>query len=532
MKGVEQKKAHLFVGAFILVSMALRLAGITRPFLGNFGDYQASQGMVAQFFIENHFTTLLYPQTHVLVGGEPSLVLLFYPLASLIAGILFSCFGGTLDFWGRFQAVLFFALSAYFLYRLIAKRLGERIALFSLAAFSLSPLTIIYGQSFMNEMAAVFFTVLFFHELLRFIGSRSPLSFFLSVLSLGLVLLMRPNASYLGLPALLLASEEGRERGKRGKFILVVVFLMALALVIPGLWYFHTWKVSQGAPNVYMSIFPQLQVRSSFLSPLIFQWGYYQKLIDSLAGIVLTPLGFTLALIGIFAGILKERKSLFFLVWCLAFLGSSLLIPRKLIDHNFYLLHLVVSASAFVGLGFDLLMKSLPQGKRTQRIALAGFLSLAFLLSMRYAAHPAFKTPEGERHTLAIAKKLAEVTDKEKSRVVVQGTRTFLYYADRYGWNSFSVEKTSEVPDYYRLTNWQNLSPEEWERRNQALKEPALYLEYLKEGEGATHFLVTDPAKFYENADFSSRVHQRYQLLYEAKDVCLIFELNGAPPAA
>ena len=532
MKGPEQKRSHFFVWVIILASVALRLAGITRPLLGNFGDYQASQGMVAQFFVNHHFTTLLYPQTHVLVGGEPSLVLQFYPVASLIAALLFSVFKGSLDFWGRLQAVVFFALSAYFLYRLVAKRLGEKIALATLVAFSLCPLTIIYGQSFMNEMATVFFTVLFFHELLRFIEFRSPFAFLLSALSLSLVLLMRPNALYLGLPALWLVFEEGRSRDGAPNSGMAFLVLLALAMVIPGLWYFHTWRVSQTASNIYMSVFPQLQVRSTFLTPLVFQTDYYRQLVDSLAGVALTPIGFTLFLVGLFACLLKEKKARFFLVWCLAFFGSSLLIPRKLVDHNFYWLHFVVAGSAFVGLGFDLIVRALPQGRGMRKVALVVFLALSFLVSMRYAAHPAFKTPEGERHTLAIAKKLAEVTDKTKSRVVVQGTRTFLYYADRLGWNSFSAEKTYQLSDYYRLTNWQNLSHGEWERRNEALKDPVLHLEYLREREGATHFLVTATAKFYENAGFASHVHQKYRLVYEAKNVCLIFELNGAPPAA
>ncbi len=520
MKELDRKGPNSFLWFFILTGVLLRLVGITRPLLGNFGDYQAAQAMVSQFFIENHFKTLLYPQINVLVGGSPSLVLLFFPVASLIAAVPFAFFGGSLDFWGRLQAVLFFAGSAYVLYRLVEKLIDSKIARAALVVFCFSPLTVIYGQSFLNEMSTVFFSLLFFDQLLRFLEKNNLAYFSLSALSLTLVLLMRPNALYLALPALYLGSAG---KGKMGDRLLKITGVGLMGLILPGLWYFHLWKLSRVSTHIYMSIFPQLEVRSTFLSPVIFNLDFYLGLLRNLAGVTFTPLGLVLLIIGL--GNFKKSGERFFFLWGVAFLLSSFLMPRKLIDHNFYLLHLVVAWAPLIGIGFykagDRLMRNKNQWKWVTPV----FLALSFVISVRYAAHPAFKTPTAERSTLSVARKLAELTDKSKSRVIVQGTRTYLYYADRYGWNAFVTEKIEELADYYRLTNWQNLSPEEWKQRNEARKDPMLYLEYLRGQEKATHFLVTDTEKFYGNSQFAEYVRKRYPLLYEEKGACLIFQL-------
>lgn len=522
------KKHRLLFWSVILSGLLLRALGLTRPLLGNFGDYQAGQAMVSKFLLENHFSTWLYPQVNVLVGGSPSLVLLFFPVCSLIAAFLFSLFGGSLDFWGRLQALVFFGAASIYLFRLVARFFEEKTALAALIAFSFSPLTIIYGQSFQNEMATVFFSLVFFYHLVRFLDKRSPVDFLVSSLALSGVLLTRPNGLYLIVPAFYLGlSNDPKHTGLRGKQIRAVVFLFITGLIFPALWQSHIWRLSQTSSHVYMSIFPQLAVRSTFFSPLVFHYDYYRGLLDNLVGVTFTPIGFTLLIVGILSASFRNRSHGFFILWALSFLFSSLLIPRKLIDHNFYLLHLVVPASPLIGYGFWKLVDPIWQDRKRLYKWVGSFLVVSFLVSMRYALHPAFKTPASEAHMLRVAKKLGEVTEKSKSRIIVQGTRTVLYYADRYGWAAFSVKRGFELSDYYKLTNWQNLTPEKRQLQNEAMKDPVSYLEYLRNEEGATHLVITSPSGFYQNENFAQYVHKKYPLVYQEKDACLIFSLSS-----
>jgi hypothetical protein len=498
----------------------LRLAGITRPLLGNFGDYQAGMAMIARHFAEGHFTTILYPQTYDLVNGQPSLVLLFYPLSSLLAAALHVLSGLSLDFLGRLQSVVFFAGAALLLYRLVARISGRPVALAALIAFSLSPLTIVYGQSFLNDMGAVFFILLFFYASLRFLAGINPLDFLAASAALSCVLLMRPNAVYLVLPSFWL----GR------KHLIKMAAVWAAGCVLPALWYVHVWRVSAEAPNIYMTLAPQLASRASFLSPIVFSPAYYRDLWDILAGMAFTPLGITLFLVGCFqAG--RVPGAPFYLLWGASFLASSLAIPRKLVEHDFYLLQLMMPSAPIVGAGFLAVAENWQGSRQALSRSVAFFVVIACLVSFRYALYPAFRTPERERGTLKLAGALRQVTEKGRDRAVVQGTRTILYYADRYGWHAFPLRPGKEGLFYHQMANWQNLPPDQWQKYAESLTDPIKHLEYLREYEGATHFVVSDPEAVARVPNFAEYLAKNYSAIFREEGVGTIFLLSARKEA-
>lgn len=520
-------------GWVLIAGALLRMLGLFRPLLGNFSGYQTSNAMMARFFIEHHFANWLYPQVNILTAGKPGYLLLAYPLGSWVAGFLFSCFGGSLDAWGRFQAVLFFIGSSVYLHLLLKILVNEKIARASLFVFSLSPLTLVYGQSFQNEMATVFFSLTFFYYLVRLLSEGRLSHLAAASLSLSLAWVTRPNSLYLLAPAAYLAlCFKGSI--KPGLKNLCLVFLVAsLGLILPSLWYLHIWKVSNSVSNIYSTLFQQLTVRSSFLSPLVFSLGYYRDLFDIVSGMVLTPIGFTLLVISPFLLPWNLRTSGFFLVWCVSFLGSSMLIPRKLIDHEFYLLHFLVPVSPLIG-GTFVCLTDLVKQKKSQfagSLFTAFFILISFAVSLRYAAYPAFKTPREDRNIPWIAEKLREVTEKDQSRLITQGTFSLLYYADRYGW-PFVIERSDRISDYAKYTNWEKLSDEQRKIRNEALKDPIHNLEYLREYGKATHFVVTHPDDFYRHPDFAKYLLRRYKLIYQKRGVCLIFDLEVSAGAS
>lgn len=511
--------------AIIVLGILLRMMGISRPLLGNFSMYQTANGMIAKFFIENHFSTLLYPQVNILVGGKPGLHLLAYPISPLIASSLFSCWGGSIDFWGRFQSVIFFGVSSVYLYLLVRTLINEKIALGSLVVFGLAPLTLIYGQSFQNEMATVFFSLVFIFHWLRFTRKASLADFIASSTGLSGVFVTRPNCIYLLVPALFLALKNHFDQKSSARTLLNLGLITLGGSLVPALWYWHVWRVSNSAPNIHSTLFAQLMVRSSFGSPLVFSSEYYKSLFDTLAGIALTPIGFTLFIVGILSGIEKNREKRIFILWCASFLLTSLLIPRKLIDHNFYLLHLVVPASPLISDGFYRLVSSLKENLQNQKRFIFFFLVISFMVSSRYALNPAFKTSKKEKQFLEIARQVKSITDRQKSRVIVQGTHTLLYYSDRMGWG-FDINQRSDISDYYKYMNWQKLPPDLWKFRNEALKDPRKTLEYLRKYEGATHFVVVDPEEFQKASDFASYMSAHFRIALEKKGEYVIFDLS------
>ena len=114
---------------FILLgAAALRCIGLDRPLLGNFAVYQTAQAMISRFFIENHFSTWLYPQVNVLSNGKPGLLLLYYPVASFLAAVLHQITHLPLEILGRLQAIVFFLLASTYLYKLVKKTNDSRTA--------------------------------------------------------------------------------------------------------------------------------------------------------------------------------------------------------------------------------------------------------------------------------------------------------------------------------------------------------------------------------------------------------------------
>jgi len=99
-----RKTAYFIFFAVLL----LKFSTLAKPFLGYFSGYQVYSGMVAQMFVSNDFGNLLLPQAQYLIKGVPAVVLIYYPLASLLAGLCHVLSGLSLDISGRLVSILFF----------------------------------------------------------------------------------------------------------------------------------------------------------------------------------------------------------------------------------------------------------------------------------------------------------------------------------------------------------------------------------------------------------------------------------------
>ncbi len=514
---------------FILLgAAALRCIGLDRPLLGNFAVYQTAQAMISRFFIENHFSTWLYPQVNVLSNGKPGLLLLYYPVASFLAAVLHQITHLPLEILGRLQAIVFFLLASTYLYKLVKKTNDSRTAFFSLLIFAILPLTIIYGRSFQNEMATIFFSLFFLYQTLQAFELPGPGRIFLAAAGWTFVLLTRPNNLHLLAPvffSLFFSDGPGLSFRRKSAVTAGVLFLGAL---LPAFWYWHLWKVTEETNNIYSTMFAQLAVRSSFISSLALSVDFYRDLLDMLMGLVLTPPGFTFGLWGIWIGIRHFKRYGFYLLWTLAFFAGALLIPRKLVDHNFYWLHFVVAFVPLVSAGLLDWVDRLEE--KSKKSALLLFILAMAVISCRYSLNPAFVIPKSDQTIPALGKKLQAMTSKEKDRIVVQGTHSLLYYADRWGY-TLSFTPKSEISDYLTSANWEKLSEKQWKERIEAGYQPSNQLEYLMKWEGATHLAVSDLPAFEAARDFAEYIRSHYPKIYEGPEG-IVFQLTPLAPAA
>ena len=142
----------------IALTAGVRLVGLGRPLLGNFATKNCVYAMIARNWAEGR-ASLWYPTLDVLVGGQRALHMLEFPVAAYLTAGLWRLFGGPLDAWGRAVSVAFSTAAVALVVLFMRRRHPLPAALAAGLALALSPVSIIYGQSFMLEASLVFFTV-------------------------------------------------------------------------------------------------------------------------------------------------------------------------------------------------------------------------------------------------------------------------------------------------------------------------------------------------------------------------------------
>jgi len=215
--------------------------------------------------------------------------------------------------------------------------------------------------------------------------------------------------------------------GNRSRPTAILVLALAVAPAIA--WYAHAYRTaSPDGPFADRVFFSVRQSASDHRPPhpLLFEADFYRQMLDDLTGVVLTPVGFMLLLAG-----LMNRQWRRYAPWLLACGLLVLALPRKFYEMNYYVMAVLPPLCVLVGLGWQVVSERLRPGK----MATAVLLVVAFGLSMRYAARPAFVTPAEDRSVLAAAAAVRDLTAPEEPVATSHGTGiALLYYCDRPGW--------------------------------------------------------------------------------------------------
>jgi 4-amino-4-deoxy-L-arabinose transferase-like glycosyltransferase len=105
--------------------------------------------MIAEHFYSSGFN-ILYPQVNW-AGSNPGHVGTEFQLVAFIASLVYLLLG--VQPWiGRSVSVFFFGLSVPFLYLLVKNTVNTRSALFTVAFYTIAPLSIVSCRSFMPDM--------------------------------------------------------------------------------------------------------------------------------------------------------------------------------------------------------------------------------------------------------------------------------------------------------------------------------------------------------------------------------------------
>jgi len=464
------------VWALLALTAAIRLIAVTRPLLGNFATKNVVYAMIARNLAEGR-ASLWYPTLDVLVGGERSWHMLEFPVSAYLTAGLWHVLGGSLDVWGRVASVAFSVGSVALIFLLVRRRHGQTAAIGAALALALAPVSVIYGQSFMLEASLIFFTLGAFYALDRRLQAGHFGWLAAAAVCLALLLLTKIYMLVVLLPlaveilrrvggvsdgeagvsdgeAGVCDGEAGVSDGEAGvsdgdritgpgssptespptrlkerSSCVLTMLLIALAVVPAAFWYIHALRTARPegrfSQRVFYSVRDSAEVHGP-PHPLLRSADFYRRVLDDLTGVVLTPVGFMLALAGLF-----HRRWRRYVAWLLAMLILVLALPLKFHEMNYYWMAVLPPLCILVGLGWQVVGQRIRPG----RWGTAVLLATAVVFSFRHAWKPAFVTPEEDRGVVAAARALRARTDEDEPVVTIHGTAPdLLYHCDRRGW--------------------------------------------------------------------------------------------------
>jgi 4-amino-4-deoxy-L-arabinose transferase-like glycosyltransferase len=201
----------------VLLTVVMRLPGITRPLVGQFATKNVVYAMIARNWATGRAPFWL-PTIDCLAGGERGWHLLEIPVAAYLAGAGWAVCGGSLDIWGRAISIAFSAGSVALLFLLVHNWHGIRAAWVGSLVLALSPGSVIFGQSFMLESSAVFFMLLTLWSTEHWLEREQWWWAGLTALSLALLLCTKIYLSVMLLPLVVLVARKVKAEGASGRW--------------------------------------------------------------------------------------------------------------------------------------------------------------------------------------------------------------------------------------------------------------------------------------------------------------------------
>ncbi len=479
--------------AVIFLGVSLRLIKISQPFIDAWSWRQSETAMVADNFYRHGFN-ILYPQ--ISWAGSSGYIGIEFQLVTLIASLLYILFG-VQDWIGRSVSVFFFAASVPFFYLLVKKIANDRAALFAVGIYTLAPLSIFAGRSFMPDMASLSFSIMalcLFAEWLE--QEKNSWLYAAMCTATSLAILVKLPAIVIGVPLLYMAWEK---YGAGLVFRRELWAFAVLSLILPLAWYSHAYLISISTPPYFFFGAAGLKLVSL---------DRYLNILHVTATSSLTPI-VSAAMLG---GIILPSGGRFarvFYWWLLAII-LFVLIAGLGNRHQWYQLPIVPVAAAFAGLACDFVLRRFlkPTGSKLALVS----ASVTFFIALAYLSYIYIRplyTP-WSIPSLNAGIELNRIAPPDALVLAADdGDAATLYYSRRKGWH-FPQGRNLLLP-------W----PADGQ---QAINQ----LEELR-AEGGSYLILTKPS-FYllsgQYRDFRKHLDSQYRRGRDT-DEYIIFDLAG-----
>ena len=148
----------LAICCLLALTALVRLPGVGRPLLGVYATKNVAHAMIARNWAQGT-ASIWYPTLDCLGRGGRMLHLNEFPASAALTAGVWKALGGSLDVWGRLTSIALSVGSVGLMFLLVRRWHGPVAAWGSSVVLALSPVSVIYGQSFMLEPSIVFLTL-------------------------------------------------------------------------------------------------------------------------------------------------------------------------------------------------------------------------------------------------------------------------------------------------------------------------------------------------------------------------------------
>jgi 4-amino-4-deoxy-L-arabinose transferase-like glycosyltransferase len=381
---VQYESATLL--AIVLAGLAVRLYGITLPYVDSHNIRQTQVAIVARNLYANHMNIFC---TSIDVFGKVSGCTIYeFPIVHSLAALLYYVFGID-DIIGRLLPVAFSMGAILLMYRLATLFLPAVSALGATALYAFSPMNIYFSRAFMAESSMLFFILASVYFTLRWLEQQKVLLYVVAVLCTTLAFLAKTTAVFLMIPLCCAwFVKYGWSILRRADFwIYAGVTLGAIA----------TWTIYGHVVNANNPAMPESWKYGALLGARGAQgvwkvWldpSSYWKLGGSVVLLVLTPIGVLVSLVGILTMPSSRYRPVRYRPVMYAWLGSIILyffvFAGANAGHVYYQLVLLPVAALLFGYGLEYIVsRARDSGNLLNGIDKRAWISLIGLLGVLY----------------------------------------------------------------------------------------------------------------------------------------------------
>lgn len=347
-----------------------------------------------------------------------------FPIYSGVVALVYLAQNNVEVIYGRQVSVFFSLCSIVFLYLLVKKFLGVRIALLSALFFGFLPYNIYFSRVFLPEPMMIFASLAGLYFFVRFLERENIINFALTVLFLNVALLTKPYMLHLLIPMSYLSYHYQGIRAFRNNKL----YLLGLLSVAP-LLAWRTWMAQfpEGIPSWnWMFNGNNIRYKGAFVHWIIG---------ERLGREILTVAGFFLTILGTFLKP-KPHQTYFFHWWLFAAFLYVVILARGNVEHDYYQIPLVPILVVMMARGVDFLI--FESGRWMLRLLVIPTTIFLVLLTFAfgwYQIRGFYQINNGE--IMQAGDVAREILPKDAKVIAPYGRNTaLLYQLDRPGWSS------------------------------------------------------------------------------------------------